>query len=243
MIDTDGSLKKVGGPSFHWMALDQADGFAGKRLPSTPSEEVIAVGSQPTAIVASDFPVGIGEDGSLFYPERVGNRHVRINKFTPNGEKSVFATLPNDIQWVKGIAFGPDGSLYFTDHKKISRIDRRGNVSVVANDVRVAPCTAIPGIEPESQPALRGLAIADDGTMYVAASGCGALIRISPKGEVKTIVRTEPPWSPTAVAISPKGIYVLEYVHTVEEIRRAWVPRVRKISPDGTTKIVAEVKR
>jgi hypothetical protein len=46
-----------------------------------------------------------------------------------------------------------------------------------------------------------------------------------------------------AVAISPGGVYVLEYLHTAEEDRRAWVPRVRKILPDGSAKIVATVTR
>jgi hypothetical protein len=109
--------------------------------------------------------------------------------------------------------------------------------------VRVPGCTAIPGIETEIQPALRGLAVAANEAVYVAASGCGALLEITPKGEVKTVLRTESPWSPTAVAISAGGIFVLEYLHTAEEDRRAWLPRVRKISTDGSTKIVAAIKR
>ncbi|HEY8182770.1 MAG TPA: hypothetical protein VII32_11050 [Thermoanaerobaculia bacterium] len=57
------------------------------------------------------------------------------------------------------------------------------------------------------------------------------------------VLRTESPWSPTAVAVSAGGIYVLEYLHTAEEDRRAWSPRVRKILKDGSTKIVAAVRR
>ena len=144
---------------------------------------------------------------------------------------------------INGIAVGPDDSLYYTEDKTVRKIDRGGNVSTVAKDVRVSGCTAIPGIEATMQPDLRGLAVASNGALFVAATGCGALLEISPKGAVKTVLRTESPWSPTAVATSPGGVFVLEYLHTAEEDRRAWLPRVRKILPDGSTKIVAAVTR
>jgi hypothetical protein len=243
MIDVDGRLTKRDGPRFHWMALDEAGRFAGVPLPTTPAEEIVAAGSQPTVLLASDFSIGIGRDGFLYYPERGSDRRVNIIRFSPKGERSIRATLPAGLQWIKGIAFGPDDSLYYTDDKSIGKVDRGGNVISVAKDVRVPGCTAIPGIEAEIQPALRGLAVAANGAVYVAASGCGALLEITPKGEVKTVLRTESPWFPTAVAVSAGGIYVLEYLLTAEEDRRTWLPRVRKILKDGSTKIVAAVSR
>jgi glucose/arabinose dehydrogenase len=243
MIDVDGRLAKRDGPRFHWMALDESGRFARATLPTTPSSEMVAVGSQPTLVVSSDFPIAISRDGFLYYAEYGTDRRLRIVKFSAAGEKSVRATLPGDLQWINGIATGPDDSLYYTEDKTIRKIDRRGNVSTVAKDVRLSVCTPIPGNEENARPELRGLAVAADGSLFVAASGCGALIKITPRGEVTTVLRTESPWSPTAVAVSKNGVYVLEYLHTVEEDRRAWVPRVRKISPDGSTAIVAAVKR
>ncbi len=243
MIDVDGHLAKRDGPRFHWMALDETSRFAGLSLPTRPSSEIVAIGSQPTLILASDFPIAIGLDGFLYYPELGSDRRLRIMRFSPTGEKSVRATLPGDLRWINGITAGPNDSLYYTEDRTIRKIDRRGIVSSVAKDVRVPACTPIPGIEATMQPALRGLAVASDGALFVAASGCGALIKITPRGEVTTVLRTESPWSPTAVTISSSGIYVLEYVHTAEESRRAWVPRVRKILPDGSTSIVAAVTR
>lgn len=242
MIDTDGRLSKYGGPNFHWMALDEAGRFTSVSLPRTRDSEMVAVGSQPTVVASSDFPVAIARDGLLYFGELGSDRRMRIVGFSAKGERSVRATLPGNPRWINGIAAGPDDSLYYTEDQTIRKIDRSGNVSVIAEDVRVPECTPIPGMD-AATPALRGLAVAANGTVYVAASGCGALLEITPKGAAKTISRTESPWSPTAVAISPSGIYVLEYLHTVEEIRRAWVPRVRKISPDGSAKIVAAVTR
>jgi hypothetical protein len=242
MIDVDGRLAKRDGPRFHWMALDETSRFAGVSLPTTSSSEIVALGSQPTLIVASDFPIAIGRDGFLDYPDLGADQRLRIIRFSPTGEKTVRATLPGNLRWINGMASGPDDSLYYTEDKAVRKIDRRGIVSSVANDVRVPNCTPIPGIEATMGPGLRGLAVASDGTVFVAASGCGALLKIT-NGTVTTVLRTQSPWSPTAVSISPSGIYVLEYLHTAEENRRAWVPRVRKILPDGSTAIVAAVTR
>lgn len=40
--------------------------------------------------------------------------------------------------------------------------------------------------------------------------------------------------SETAVALFGKDVYVLEYLHTAVEDRRQWVPRIRRITPDGS---------
>jgi hypothetical protein len=69
------------------------------------------------------------------------------------------------------------------------------------------------------------------------------VLRISPDGRVTKLVQLESPWSPTAVALFGPNVYVLEYLHTAVEDRRAWVPRVRKISADGTSVVIATVER
>jgi hypothetical protein len=38
-------------------------------------------------------------------------------------------------------------------------------------------------------------------------------------------------------------VYVLEYLHTARDVRTDWLPRVRKISADGTSKIIATIDR
>jgi hypothetical protein len=247
-IDPRGRLTSLGGPRFHWMAIDQNGRPPGARLPSIAGGEIVAVGAAPTLLVSSDVPIAVAEDGSLFYPEFGADGRLRIFRFTRSGERSVRAVLPSPggkdvLRWINGLAIGADGTLYYTEDKAVRRIDARGAVTTVAENISVPNCTRIPGNEPEVGPYLRGLAVAADGTLFVAASGCGAVLRITPRGAVTTLLRTISPWSPTAVAASPGGLYVLEYLHTVEEDRQAWIPRVRKVLPNGKVVDVAAVTR
>jgi hypothetical protein len=77
----------------------------------------------------------------------------------------------------------------------------------------------------------------------VAASGCGAVLRITSRGEVTPVLRAERPWTPTGVALHGGDVYVLEYWMTASDDRREWLPRVRKLSRDGAVSILAAVER
>jgi hypothetical protein len=124
--------------------------------------------------------------------------------------------------------------LYYTEDRAIRKVDRSGHVSTIAANVAVANCAAIPGTEGGVGPYLRGLAVGADGSIYVAASGCGAVLNVDAKGHVSTVLRSTAPWSPTAVAVAGRDVYVLEYLHTASDNRREWIPRVRKISSSGS---------
>ena len=247
-IDPAGKLVRHGSPRFHWMAIDENERPFGAHLPSIPGGEVTVVGANPTLLLSSDVPIAVGRDGTLYYPELGQDNRLRIIAFTRSGVASVHAILPSKgpgsiLRWVNGLAIGSDGSLYYTEDKNIRRVDQRGVVSTVAMDVVVPGCARIPGTEPGTEPYLRGLAIAPDGAIVVAASGCGAVLKVTSRGEITTVLRTASPWSPTAVAVSASGIYVLEYLHTAKEDRQAWVPRVRKVLPNGSIVGIATVKR
>lgn len=247
VIDTRGKLTRHDGPRFHWMAIDEGERPFGPRLPRIPDGEVNAVGVNPTLLLSSDVPLVVGRDGALYYPESGTDGHLRIIRFTREGVKSVYVTLPakaagGDRQWINGLAAGSDGSLYYTQDTTVRKIDARGVVFTLATNIAVPDCARIPGIE-AATPYLRGLGISADGTVFVAASGCGAVLKITPQGRLTTVLQTTSPWSPTAVAVSPSGLYVLEYVHTSTEDRLAWVPRVRKVLPNGTIVSIAAVER
>lgn len=244
-IDTRGALIHVGGNRFHWMALDQDGRFRGASLP----RDVTLVGTSPSLLIASDFPIATGRDGSLYYPAGGPNGPIRIMRATPTGLPVVVATLPANtaagtpLRWLNGLAAGPHGDLYFTEDNAVRRVTRDGQVRTVASGLRVPGCTAIPGIAPSDGPFLRGLSVDSAGVIYVAASGCGALLEITPEGRVTKLVQTEAPWAPTAVALFGSNLYVLEYLHTETEDRRAWIPRVRRVSGDGTSVVIATVAR
>ena len=236
MIGANGALTRWPGPAFHWMALDEAGRFANVRLPSTPDSEIRAAGTNPTLLLSSDFPIVVGHDGGLYFAEFSGR--LRIVRFMPDGTRSVRATLPGSQEWINGIESTPDGALYYTQHTSVHKIDARGNVSTIAQNVTVPNCARIPGAD---QPYLRGVAVAPDGNVFVAAAGCGAVLKITPRGAVTVVLRTASPWSPTDVATSPAGLHVLEYLHTDSDNRREWLPRVRRIAPNGTVTTMAAI--
>ncbi|MEK6320063.1 MAG: hypothetical protein AABN33_00125 [Acidobacteriota bacterium] len=249
-IDKRGQLTPHQGSAFHWMAIDLNGRLAKTRWPShsEPSAEIERVGVKPTLILSSDFPVTVGPDGALYYPELGSDQRVQVIRLTPAGDRSVLATLPavsdgGALRWLNGIAAGPDGSIYYSENTAVRRITPRGTISTIASKIVVPDCVRIPGSGPDLGAFLRGLDVAPDGTIYVAASACGTLLRITPRGEVTPILRTTSPWSPTGVAITPGYVYVLEYLHTASDDRREWIPRVRRLSPDGKVVVLATVER
>jgi hypothetical protein len=137
-----------------------------------------------------------------------------------------------------GLPSGPD----YTENNAVRRITERGRVSTVVADIALFGCESIPG-NGANGPLLRGLDVDARGTVYVAASGCGSVLKVIPDRKVTTLIQLQSPWSPTAVALFGSDLYVLEYLHTALEDRRAWLPRVRKISPDGKTAIIATIDR
>jgi hypothetical protein len=240
-IDTRGVLVKITAPRFHWMTLDANDRFASARLPSGPAGDITRIGAAPTLLLASDYPLAIGGDENLYYPSRhTDGTALDLLRVEPAGRSSVLATIA--LPFLNGLAAAPDGSLYFTENRAIRRLSPPGDVSTVLADVALNRCPRIPGNEP-NDPMLRGLAVDSTGTVFVAASGCGSLLKVTPNGQVSTLLQLEAPWSPTAVALFRGDIYVLEYLHTEVEDRLQWLPRVRKIKADGTNAVIATVSR
>ena len=106
------------------MALDESGRLSGARLPAIPSAE-IAILVKPTLLISSDFPVAVGTDGSLYYPEFGADERLRIIRYTPAGARSERAILPTrGLRWLNGLAAGLDGSLYYTEDKAVGKIAR-----------------------------------------------------------------------------------------------------------------------
>ena len=247
-IDAQGRLSRREGPAFHWLALDPAGRFDRSRMPRGSRFETVAAGADPMLILSSDVPVTLGKDGALYAPEIGRDGRLQLLRLPPAGGRSVLATLPastesGPLRWLNGMATGPGGAIFYTEDRAVRRVDPGGAVSTVAGDVRVPGCARIPGIASELGPHLRGLDVDSNGTVYVAASGCAAVLRIAPGGKVDPVLRAESPWSPTSVAVAGRDLYVLEFLHTASDDRREWIPRVRKLSHDGQITLVAAVRR
>jgi hypothetical protein len=234
---------------FHWMTIDPDDCFSTLRLPSGARGDITRVGANPTLLVASDFPLAIGASGNLYYPNYAPGSGLQILELTPSGRTTVLTNLVTavgggELRHLNGLAAGSDGSLYYSEDNAIRRVSAGGEVSTVIASPTIPTCVSIPGT---TRPLLRGLAADTHGTIYVAASGCGSVLKVTDRGQVTILLQLQSPWTPTAVALFGSDLYALEYLQTAAsmepEDRRAWLPRVRKITADGHTSIIASIDR
>jgi DNA-binding beta-propeller fold protein YncE len=244
-IDARGAVTHLSPLRNHWLAIDAGDRFTQNRLPTDAGRDWVltAVASNPTLLISTDFPLTIGHDGNLYYPS-VRETGARILRKSPTGGPSAFATLPRSVAgapvpWINGIAATPDGSIYYTEDTAIRRITAQGAVSTVATVPALAHGPAIPGND--THPYLRGLKVDATGAVYVADAGDARVLKITPDGKIATLLQLESPWAPTDVALFGDVVYVLEFLHTLEEDRLAWMPRIRKITPDGRSSIILTV--
>ena len=242
-IDPRGRLTKLSGLLSHWLALDANNRFASTALPTGALGEISRVGDGPTLLLSSDYPIAIGQDGNLYYPSGPPGG-LQIMRMSPSGAKSVLVTLPATVKGaplphISGIIAGLDGSLYYTEASAIRRIAADGRISTVATVRALVGGPSIPATD--QHPYLRGLAVDTRGVVYVADTGDARVLKITPDGRVSTLLQTESPWSPTGVALFGSDVYVLEFLHTARDVRRDWLPRVRKIGADGKSIIIATV--
>ena len=244
-IDTRGGLSHLSPLRNHWLAIDENNGFSQARLPTDPGRDwvITAAGSSPTLLISTDFPLVIGPGGDLFYPS-VRESSARIIRTSSTGGTSTVVRLPRSIagrpvQWINGIAIGPNDDIYYTEDNAVRRITQRGVVSTVKVVPRLANGPAIPGNE--NHPYLRGLKVDSRGNVFVADSGDARVLKIARDGEIATLVQLESPWAPTDVAVFGDTVYVLEFLHTPGDERLEWMPRIRKITPDGRSSIILTV--
>jgi sugar lactone lactonase YvrE len=144
---------------------------------------------------------------------------------------------------ITAIAASTDGSLYLACWNSLLKVDMDGKVTTWIHPVVVGDCDEDPADHKEvnrGKPLLRGLAVDSGGTVYAAATSCHCLLKIEPNGKVKTILRSQRPWTPTGVAIRNGNIYVLEYTNANGPTTEGWIPRVRKIEKNGKIVIMAD---
>ena len=246
-INKEHKLAYIPASKFHWMTIDTIGYFA--ESPKSFGEYFERVTSQsnnPALIMCSDFPLVIGKDGNIYYADtRSGS--AKIMRRTPDGKESVLASS-KIFQFIGGIAAGADGSLYITEASNanantIRKITMDGTISIIATYVG----KSVNDFPLETTPSYcRGLAVDSTGTIYVAATGSRSILKITPQGKITTILQTTSPWTPTGVAASHGEVYVLEWHDVIsekQEVRSAWIPRVRKIGQDGKVTTLATVSR
>lgn len=240
-IGSDGKVSLQEGPPGTYLALDDTGRFAGARTP-VGLPKFRHAGKGPTLIFSSDVPAAMGRDGALYFPQMGSDGRLQIVRLLSSGSHSVLATLPatsedGPLESINGIAVGRDGAVYYTENKAVRKVGREGTIATLAASVAVPDCARTASADEKHGPQLRGIDVAADGSVYVAAAGCAATVRISGQGEVSTVLRAIPPWSPRSVAARADELFVLE---TAGE---PGPPRVRKLSGDGRVSLLAEIQR
>jgi sugar lactone lactonase YvrE len=247
-IDADGKLTKfydkVGG---HFLALDAEGSFA--RADLKGFKRVTAAGVKPALIVAEGgAPIAVNSDGNLYSGLRSlqGKNPVGgLTRISPDGKKEPFAPdlkAPVDKLGLTGLATGPEGSLYLACQTAVLKVKADGTVTKVAEKVEVKDCDEDIAEDPTTRmPALRGLAVDAKGAVYVAATGCHRVVKITADGKIETVLKSERPWSPTGVAVSGEDVYVLEYTQAHANADKGWRPRVRKLGRDGKVTTLATI--
>lgn len=205
-----------------------------------------------------NWPDGIAIDAAdvLYFTDSQNNM---VRKITPDGvitrvagEASVGKPGANhrgSLDSPRGIAFGPDGSLYVADrgHARICKIDSSGAVSVVAGDETnrgLSPTEA----SGDGGSALKAnipypaaVAVEADGNLLIAA---GRVRRVDRDGVITTILGARSDATPLDngdplqtrlvsaedVVVDPKG-----NIFVADTFRH----RVLRLSPNGTLAVIA----
>jgi hypothetical protein len=241
-IQRDGKLTYVhqstGG---HWLCLDRQGHFS----QTQPKHflRVTPAGHRPAVIFADGgAPIAVATDGPLYFGSGWEGGHENepgadtISRLSPDGTVTAFAPklkveLSRQRAGVTGLAAGPDGALYVASAVGILKVAKDGAVKTVIERPDLKDCD--PNPPPDGLPGFQGMDVMTNGTVYAAATGCRLVIRITPKGTVETILKSDPPWSPTAVALHHEEIYILEWTNPNGGPQDGWRPRVRKVDKAG----------
>ena len=204
------------------------------------------------ALLANPLDVAVGLDGSIYIAD---NQNWRVRRVDPAG---TITTVVGTGTWgfggdggpaaeaviggVQGISIGPDGSLYLSESggygERIRRVGSDGVITTIAG-------TGVRGFDGDGGPATQarfdipsGLAVGQDGSLYIADQGNQRIRRVGPDGIITTVAgngvydfsgdgvpATQAAMrSPIDVDIGPDGsIYIAEGSSA----------RIRRVTPDG----------
>jgi hypothetical protein len=266
-VDTNGKLSVFraaeGGRHVHELFMDQHDNIYGGDISYNPSTKTwpSAVWKmtpqgqftwllEPTEHPPRGMSIWRDRDGNTYWIDQ--NNHTKTQTLllrrTPDGNVITFAGGAYGHADGKGTAarfgsvwgmfFADDDTIYLSDGNAVRKVLKDGTVSTVAKGLDFRTKDDDPTFL-AAYGSLAGLCVDTEGNVFVAHAGNRRLLKIDTRGQVSVIVRTEAPFFPTGVASDGRNLYVLEVGFTMPNISSG--PRIRKITPDGKSTILAVV--
>lgn len=189
-----------------------------------------------------------GLDGSVYsasiyqYPEPKGGRQLSLLRWSPNGIIDTLAGGKSgqsdgsgraaQFESIDGMAWLPDGTIVVADGARLRIVSVDGEVRSVGK----------PLTQRQWDQDLLGVAVGPDRSIY-AADFAGRVVHRVNGTRRDILYRSGIFWSPTGVAATADGIYVLEHPRAplgiMGDIGVGPYLRVRKLSPDGSTATLA----
>jgi hypothetical protein len=230
----------------HWLAADPEKKFAGMDFEKSGHwprwfKHRDPPGSELALIADGGSPLVIHRDGNLYFvcnDEKMIPGGLQIGRLSPDGKVGLVApTLKermDELGGIKGLATGPDDSLYAVTPGVVLKIKLDGTFAIVKERIVPAECDRdLPANTPAAyEPFLAGLTVSSTGDIYLAASGCRCVLKLRPGGQIETVLKAEAPWSPTGLALHDGDLYVAEWTNAHSE-SHDYRPRVRKVGRDG----------
>jgi hypothetical protein len=155
-------------------------------------------------------------------------QHV-IRKNPDNTTTRLTNTCFEDIRWMTSTT---NGELYLIDKYDLKKVDGRGEVQTLAEDLQERKLSQFTASDPHL---LMGLWTDDKENVYVAIYGGRKVKKITPDKKVSVAAETSLFWSPTGGLVAPNGdFWLLEYSPT-NQVRVEWITTdgTRIIYPDA----------
>ncbi|MBK9166677.1 MAG: hypothetical protein IPM24_04345 [Bryobacterales bacterium] len=191
---------------------------------------------------ALNTPTGLalGPDGAVYVADSLGNRVVRIG---PDGQQTVVvgAGSQTSVGWLdapRDVAFDRQGTLYIADGRRVRRWSGEGTHAVVAGDGTF-------GFSGDGGPAVEaqlntpsGLALAPDGSLYIADRANHRVRRLSATGTLATFAGTGAAGPATGATVPTEAAVAGPAGLSLDSSGTLWIAesaghRIRKVTSAG----------